>query len=967
MTNKDITHEAPDEDEPQYHPLTLSDSNGDQLSIDSANIGPKDDPLPVAPVLKSDLVNHVTPELAARKQSVSQVMNNSFNSNSITMPALPIPDQSTLGVATPLGSPNEHRVKYVNEFPTDLLVDRFYKWKKILKGLVIYLKEVSYAQEQFARINSQLQGNVKFPFLTDLENETHKIYDPLKSNVPIKIPQPSTIAEQKKTVVVEEDEQFQPVHDHSSAASGFLKFGSGSIQDIQVVLKKYHLSLAAQQFKVSKELVKTVIPNLEELRKDLAKKVKEIKGLRDDFKTNLKEHMDVTAKLMARYNNTIKLLEEEVNNPTFVSSSNPKNDPYLLKLQLELQIKRQLFEENYLKEAFVNLQSSGMKLEKIVYIRIQASLQRFSSLIDSEARLTIKNLCHELHSGIVSKPPAVEWDHFVSHHPTALVNWKSFDPLPTPRKMASISFPQMNSPLAKCIRAGQLNKTSKLTPNGSSHYYVLTSNFLHEFKDGDFFKLKQDDSTHSSPYSSKESFDPGMSVNLNNCAFIESSETQFILVCQPNFKHLSKTSTVASNPILSKSTEVKSTGLAKIKSHTPSTSSKKLGNLLKGTKSRDGTDLQLERKVTQEEKAYLESINQNLDNATINLVFTISTDSPAEDDLKQFKKWIHELKQLTSFDTTSERKAFIEKRILHRKSTYSGKPILSKVVSHYDKKNIIYEGHKLSKTVSETVDDGKLSDKSMPVKNPSKPNYIPLGKVTSQELATQRRSKINSPAVDDKDNLVLLENRSVADNGVHFASIPTTGALAKYNITSMDSSTSTGSNIDPHTYFEIPLEEEDAIKGKQQSGNVTQSPNYVAQAPLNSFSEGVPRSAQSILNYSTNSTIREIFLSCNGALNGRTEKTLRNSSVDMKLNNSSGSSADTIVPVHQAPKQRKSITLSGLNSWIFARKGSNSSDTASNSQEDIQENNVMTGNDPKLNGDTHSKENQIKLNQSIYS
>lgn len=42
-----------------------------------------------------------------------------------------------------------------------------------------------------------------------------------------------------------------------------------------------------------------------------------------------------------------------------------KHDPYLLKLQLDLQLKRQVAEETYLQEAFINLQSSGLQLEKL--------------------------------------------------------------------------------------------------------------------------------------------------------------------------------------------------------------------------------------------------------------------------------------------------------------------------------------------------------------------------------------------------------------------------------------------------------------------------------------------------------------------------------------------------------------------------------------------------------------------------
>ena len=49
-----------------------------------------------------------------------------------------------------------------NEYPTTIIVDRFIKWKKILKALISYLREVSLAQEQFARINNNIKANMKF-------------------------------------------------------------------------------------------------------------------------------------------------------------------------------------------------------------------------------------------------------------------------------------------------------------------------------------------------------------------------------------------------------------------------------------------------------------------------------------------------------------------------------------------------------------------------------------------------------------------------------------------------------------------------------------------------------------------------------------------------------------------------------------------------------------------------------------
>ncbi|CAI7334052.1 CGH_1_collapsed_G0015230.mRNA.1.CDS.1 [Saccharomyces cerevisiae] len=68
--------------------------------------------------------------------------------------------------------------EFVREYPTDILIDRFHKWKKILKSLIAYFREAAYSQEQIARINYQMKNAVKFAFLTDLEDETNKLVDP---------------------------------------------------------------------------------------------------------------------------------------------------------------------------------------------------------------------------------------------------------------------------------------------------------------------------------------------------------------------------------------------------------------------------------------------------------------------------------------------------------------------------------------------------------------------------------------------------------------------------------------------------------------------------------------------------------------------------------------------------------------------------------------------------------------------
>lgn len=716
--------------------------------------------------------------------------------------------------------------QYVREYPTDILVDRFYKWRKILKGLIAYLKEVAYAQEQFARINYQLKSSVKFPFLTDLEEGTNKLVDPLSSNGPSKKQQPLTLAQQKQLQQEALAQQqkprdsaanmnesnlniseydFQAVKaseaDESSAASGFMKFGSGSIQDTQVILKKYHLSLANQQLKISKEITATIVPKMEDLRKDLQLKIKEIKDLHGDFKTNISAHVAITGQLLNKYIASVRFMNTSTTDGSdhikLHKKSNllkAKHDPYLLKLQLDLQLKRQLLEENYLQEAFINLQSSGMELEKIVYSKIQHSIQRYCILVDSEARLMIKNLCRELQQGLLSRPPALEWDHFVSHQPTCLLNWKSNDPIPRPRKLSDIVYPQMKSALAKCIRAGYLTKKSKYLKNYNKGYFVLTSNYLHEFKSSNFFKLSADSPSetkdnHNAPISSqssaKTSLVPVMSISLNDCILTETSDTKFTLVGKPTFNDLDFKRIAPSTK--NSSTNVAGSLTAPSLYMTAHDAPKKLkksaiGMLLKGGKSKSSTS-GAKREEPEEVKDFYAAAQQE-SNKTVNWVFKPAASNPTEEDIRQFKKWAHDLKNLTTFNNTKDRARYIEERALKTQSRVRGLP------------------NKPNSSNMMTLLDGSsathVDPSSFRKERPGRPQYIQLQNSSASssalDLASQR-SRVNTPAVDDNGNLITFaERRNVP------SSLAVTSPLAspRYSPNSYSESSSSVSSMPQH-------------------------------------------------------------------------------------------------------------------------------------------------------------------------
>lgn len=622
----------------------------------------------------------------------------------------------------------------VKEFPTTILIDRFYKWKKILKSIISYLREVAYAQEQFARINHQLKGAVNFPFLTDIQDGSHNIVDPLFAAKRGKKQQPLTLAQQKE---VDQQKQMefdlensnislshpQNSSNNTPAASGFMRFGSGSIQDIQVILKKHHLALASQQFKVSKEISSTLVPKLETLKKDLNFKIKEIKELHGDFKTNITAHIKLTSHLLNKYIAAVNLVTRMSNgdNITDTVHLQPKHDPFLLKLQLDVQLKRQLSEENYLQEAYVNLQTTGLKLEKIIYSKIQHTLQRYSYLIDAEARLMIKNLCQELQHGMLSKPPALEWDHFVSHHPLCLMNLKSNYPLPRPRKLSDIIYPNMKTSMAKCIRAGYFEKKSEYMKEYKKGYFVLTVNYLHEFKSSNFFNnsgapasisstattppvLAASSSnnspqlgntmdmtnSNSPPGNTKvinpkkvNSLTPILSIPLNECTLTEYSDTHFTLTGKATFIDLQKsktTSNLTSGGLSSKGSTSNTFTSIPTKNNSSSPSLKQLENdyakiiskksasslsklLLKPVRTKQAKkDSASKKEIKRKQNEYNNAIELE-SNKIVTWVFKSLQDTPSEEEKRHFKKWILDLKNLCGFNTTRERVKFLDDRI----------------------------------------------------------------------------------------------------------------------------------------------------------------------------------------------------------------------------------------------------------------------------------------------------------------
>ncbi|EDO18292.1 hypothetical protein Kpol_1039p42 [Vanderwaltozyma polyspora DSM 70294] len=355
--------------------------------------------------------------------------------------------------------------------PTDILAQRFGAWRNVIKSLITYLSEIASIQDEIVRQQLRLTHSIQFPFFS-IENT----YQPTGS----------------------EDKMNQ---------SFFLPLGNGSVQDLPTILSQYHGTLASNASKASKELSTEIIPRLEDLRRDLLVKIKEIKFLQSDFKNSCSKELQQTKQDMRRFLDSI----------AEAKFGSPKQDPYLTKIILDKQIKKQITEENFLHEAYDNLENSAAELERVVVMEIQNALTIYARLIGQQSQIVFDVLISKLDMGFFSKDPRFEWDSFIARDP-------NFIPpnIPT-RKVSSIVYKNQFDPLTHEVKTGYLEKRSKFLKSYSKGYYVLTPSFLHEFKTAD----------------RKKDIVPIMSLSLSDCAVAEhskkgSSDFKFILHSKQN-------------------------------------------------------------------------------------------------------------------------------------------------------------------------------------------------------------------------------------------------------------------------------------------------------------------------------------------------------------------------------------------------------------------------------------------------
>jgi hypothetical protein len=171
--------------------------------------------------------------------------------------------------------------------PTEILANRFQAWRKLLKDLIAYFREVSASYEHRAKALLKVSNVIN------------------NTNAPTSL------------------------------------MTEGGLNDANRILRDFHKQSVTESHK-AKEIQTEVINQLGGLRADLAQKIKEIKSLSGDFKNNVEKEKETTRKCVAALEEALALVDSD---PAAVAG---KGDPYVVRLGVDRQVERQIDEENYL-------------------------------------------------------------------------------------------------------------------------------------------------------------------------------------------------------------------------------------------------------------------------------------------------------------------------------------------------------------------------------------------------------------------------------------------------------------------------------------------------------------------------------------------------------------------------------------------------------------------------------------------
>ncbi|CAI8493676.1 unnamed protein product [Pichia kudriavzevii] len=406
-------------------------------------------------------------------------------------------------------SPDDYHSPYYLPFkniddprPVDQLIYRFSIWKMIIKQIIFYFKEMCVFKSQTYQGNKAMLENLEIL----RRQNSGKLKVKANNSKGLKKSMSTSNVKEDTSSGFEDDQMLKLNMDQQNIVNKllqttFLPPGDSSILSISSTFFNNHNYLKEKELSTYQHLSNRLIPRLENLKDQLNETIRQMNSIKhsSDYKTkNLKMEIAKTGGILSDYITSIELLKTGHSKSSLgttlnlTSSFSPKSDPYILKLKLDLQLKDQLYIEAHLKEMYYDLQYKAVQLEKILYSEIQSCIGTYTDLIDTELNTVKDYLIAPFKNGFLKNEPTIDWDFFIRND-----NKKNFLPINAKttlakkkqvRKNSDIVYPYRNNVISSCIYSGYLERKSKYLKNYSKFYYVLTINYLHEYKTSDRIK-----------------------------------------------------------------------------------------------------------------------------------------------------------------------------------------------------------------------------------------------------------------------------------------------------------------------------------------------------------------------------------------------------------------------------------------------------------------------------------------------
>lgn len=332
--------------------------------------------------------------------------------------------------------------------------------------------------------------------------------------------------------------------------------GDSLFCNLSPMLLQHHGSQCTTNAKLARDLRGRLIPRAEALQKNLSGKIKEIKQtLRNDSfaNTEILEEISNTGKVVAEF----MLLVERYSAPKpvvkktkYMLGYDPLSDqteynaeedaalddPFLVKMRLDYQIKKQLTMENYKFASYVNLQQISHDLYTYVIKDLVLLMEKFG-------KLEFSHEIYEFFNNKLRQQSVYDWRFFISHNKAFLNIYEDneVNPKRETRLFKQIVVPYGDSIHSKCLRTGPMYKKSKMLKNYTKFYYVLSANYLHEYREEDW-KLPQKNGTPKKKKVNEFGINhkdiPVKSYNLNEYQITLKDEGEFKFVLSKRGKSM---------------------------------------------------------------------------------------------------------------------------------------------------------------------------------------------------------------------------------------------------------------------------------------------------------------------------------------------------------------------------------------------------------------------------------------------